>query len=53
MTKIILPAPGERYWFKTRETMPAAERERAILERLQVVCAYAYEQAPFYKTQMG
>jgi phenylacetate-coenzyme A ligase PaaK-like adenylate-forming protein len=45
------PAPGERYWFKTRETMPAAERERAILERLQVVCAYAYEKAPFYKTK--
>ena len=44
-----LPAAGERYWFKTRETMPAGERERAILERLQVVCAYAYEHAPFYK----
>jgi len=44
-----LPASGERYWFKTRETMPASERERAILERLQVVCAYAYEHAPFYK----
>lgn len=43
------PAPGERYWFRTRETMPAADRERAILERLQVVCAYAYEHAPFYK----
>jgi len=44
-----LPASGERYWFKTRETMPVGERERAILERLQVVCAYAYEHAPFYK----
>lgn len=43
------PAPGERYWFKTRETMPAGERERAILERLQIICAYAYEHAPFYK----
>ncbi len=43
------PAPGERYWFKTRETMPAGDRERAILERLQIVCAYAYEHAPFYK----
>jgi phenylacetate-CoA ligase len=43
------PAPGERYWFKTRETMPAADRERAILERLQSVCAYAYAHAPFYK----
>ena len=44
-----VPAPGERYWFKTRETMPAAERERAILQRLQIVCAYAYEKAPFYR----
>lgn len=43
------PAAGERYWFKTRETMPAGDRERAILERLQIVCAYAYEHAPFYK----
>ena len=43
------PASGERYWFKKRETMPAADRERAILERLQVVCAYAYVQSPFYK----
>jgi phenylacetate-CoA ligase len=44
-----VPAAGERYWFKTRETMPAGERERAILERLQIVCAYAYDHAPFYK----
>jgi phenylacetate-CoA ligase len=44
-----VPAAGERYWFKTRETMPAGERERAILERLQIVCAYAYEHAPFYR----
>ncbi len=28
---------------------PRCERERAILERLQAVCAYAYEHAPFYK----
>ena len=46
-----LPAPGSRYWFPTRETMPAAERERAILERLRVVCAYAYEKAPFYRSK--
>jgi phenylacetate-CoA ligase len=43
------PAPDSRYWFPRRETMPAAERERAILERLQQVCAYAYERAPFYR----
>ena len=44
-----LPAPDSRYWFPRRETMPAAEREKAILERLQQVCAYAYEHAPFYR----
>jgi len=43
------PAPGSRYWFPRRETMPPAERERAILERLKIVCAYAYEHAPFYR----
>jgi phenylacetate-coenzyme A ligase PaaK-like adenylate-forming protein len=44
-----LPPAGSRYWFPRRETMPAAERERFILERLKVVCGYAYEQAPFYR----
>lgn len=44
-----LPDPGSRYWFAHRETMPAADREAAILVRLQQVCAYAYEHAPFYR----
>lgn len=44
-----LPPDRSRFWFTRRETMPAGERERAILERLQVVCAYAYEHAPFYR----
>jgi phenylacetate-CoA ligase len=44
-----LPEIGSRYWFRVRETMPAAERERAILQRLQEVCRYAYEKAPFYR----
>ena len=44
-----LPAPDSRYWFPRRETMPAGEREKAILERLRQVCAYAYEHAPFYR----
>lgn len=43
------PAAGSRYWFPRRETMPAAERDRAILERLKTVCNYAYERAPFYR----
>jgi len=43
------PEEGSRYWFPRRETMPAADRERAILERLQEVCRYAYAHAPFYR----
>lgn len=44
-----MPDPGSRYWFPHRETMPAGDREAAILKRLQEVCAYAYEHAPFYR----
>lgn len=44
-----MPDPSSRYWFKERETMPAGDREAAILERLREVCAYAYERAPFYR----
>ena len=42
--------PGEsQYWFPRRETMPVADRDHAILERLRIACAYAYEYAPFYR----
>ncbi|MEP7182303.1 MAG: phenylacetate--CoA ligase family protein [Betaproteobacteria bacterium] len=44
-----LPPAGARCWFPQRETMPAALRERAILERLQQVTRYAWEHAPFYR----
>ncbi len=44
-----LPEPGSRYWFPERETMAAGDREAAILKRLQELCAYAYEHAPFYR----
>ena len=44
-----LPPPQSRYWFPVRETMPPAQREAAILARLQEVCRYAYEHAPFYR----
>jgi phenylacetate-CoA ligase len=44
-----LPPPQSRYWFPVRETMPPAQREAAILARLQEVCRYAYERAPFYR----
>jgi phenylacetate-CoA ligase len=44
-----LPPADSRYWFPVRETMPAAEREGAIVERLREVCRYAYGHAPFYR----
>ena len=43
------PHAGSRYWFPVRETMPAADRERAILRRLQEVCRYAYANSTFYQ----
>lgn len=43
------PETGSRYWFPHRETMPAGDRDAAILARLREVCAYAYEHAPFYR----
>ena len=45
------PAHDSRYWFPRRETMPAADRDAAILGRLKEVCAYAYEHSAFYKTK--
>ncbi len=44
-----LPAADSRYWFPVRETMPPLQRDAAILARLQEVCRYAYEHAPFYR----
>jgi phenylacetate-CoA ligase len=44
-----LPSADSRYWFAVRETMAPPERDAAILVRLQQVCRYAYENAPFYR----
>ena len=44
-----LPPSDSRYWFPERETMPAAKRELAILERLKQVCQYAWDLSPFYR----
>jgi len=44
-----LPPAPSRYWFPKRETMPAADREGAILERLQQITRYAWDNAPFYR----
>ncbi len=43
------PPDGSRYWFPSRETMPVADRERAILGRLKEVTRHAWEHAPFYR----
>ena len=43
------PPHDQPYWFPRRETMPAAEREAAILERLKEVTRYAWERSPFYR----
>jgi phenylacetate-CoA ligase len=43
------PPADSRYWFPVRETMAPGDREQAILERLKVVCQYAYDKAPFYR----
>ncbi len=44
-----LPPSTSRYWFPQRETMPPADREKAILERLREVTRYAWNNAPFYR----
>jgi phenylacetate-CoA ligase len=43
------PPSGSRYWFPVRETMHPSDREKAILKRLQEVCAYAFDNSPFYR----
>lgn len=43
------PPEDQAYWFPRRETMPADERDRLVLERIQQVMSYAYERAPFYR----
>ncbi|MBB3661378.1 MULTISPECIES: phenylacetate--CoA ligase family protein [Prauserella salsuginis group] len=43
------PDPAERFWFPRRETMPAEQRDEAILARIRQVMEYAWENAPFYR----
>lgn len=45
------PPPSSRYWFPVRETMPPADREKAIIERLKEVTRYAYAHSPFYRSK--
>ncbi len=44
-----LPPANSRYWFPRRETMPAGDREKAILERLKLVTRYAWDHSPMYR----
>lgn len=44
-----LPDPDSPYWFPHRETMDPAERDAAVLVRLQEVLRYAYDSSPFYR----
>lgn len=43
------PPDDQPYWSRRRETLPAAEREAAILARIRELMRYAYERAPFYR----
>ncbi len=38
-----------RFWDEKRETLPWAERQHVILERLQAQLRYVYEELPFYR----
>jgi phenylacetate-CoA ligase len=44
-----VPPADQQFWFPRRETMPEEQRNEAILERIRLVMAYAYENAPFYR----
>ena len=43
------PSPDEPFWFRRRETMPAGDRDAAILERIREVMRYCWDGAPFYR----
>jgi len=43
------PPSASRYWFPKRETMPPANRDRAILGRLKEVTRYAWTNSGFYR----
>ncbi len=43
------PADAQAYWFPRRETMPADERDAAILARIREVMTYCWERSAFYR----
>ncbi|CAN5170529.1 phenylacetate--CoA ligase [soil metagenome] len=48
-----VPPEHQPFWAPVRETMPAADREARVLERVREVMRYAYERAPFYRRKWG
>ncbi|ALL79370.1 phenylacetate--CoA ligase (plasmid) [Pseudonocardia sp. EC080610-09] len=40
---------ADEFWDPVRETMPPAEREKLILDRVQAQLRYAYTEIPFYR----
>ncbi len=49
MTRDERLARHPHYWDEARETMSAAEREHAIVARMQAQLCYAYDNLPFYR----
>jgi len=47
------PPAGQEHWFPRRETMPAHERDEAILARIREVMGYAWDNSPFYRRKWG
>ncbi|GAA1205573.1 phenylacetate--CoA ligase family protein [Pseudonocardia alaniniphila] len=43
------PPADQEHWFPRRETMPAHERDEAILARIREVMHYAWDSSPFYR----
>jgi phenylacetate-CoA ligase len=43
------PSAEDAHWYRHRETMPPAERDAAILERIREVMRWCWDRAPFYK----
>ncbi len=43
------PTADQEHWFPVRETMDPVEREERILERIQQVMQYCWNNAPFYR----
>lgn len=47
------PSALDEHWFPRRETMPAAERDAAIVERIREVMRWCWDRAPFYRRKWG